>query len=225
MQPSLQIPHLPVDLSSDLLDIRKALLSNGTPGKLQSQTWEAYKVDMGRVNVEFSIGFYDRTVCILFQVKEPEIRATYKKHLDPVFEDSCVEFFIGDGEGRYLNVECNPHGAVLAGIGTSRNDRTWLGERFFSHLRVWTAMDSVGPETHLEENTWEVLLGIPLDATGLVGMKQPLVGKPFFGNIYKCGDKLKAPHYISWAPIHTPSPDFHQRAYFGMFEFTEQATH
>jgi hypothetical protein len=38
-------------------------------------------------------------------------------------------------------------------------------------------------------------------------------------NFYKCGDKLKQPHYLSWKPVLTSNPDFHQPKYFGEISF------
>jgi hypothetical protein len=33
-------------------------------------------------------------------------------------------------------------------------------------------------------------------------------------NVYKCGDKLSTPHYLSLAPIKTTDPDFHRPEFF-----------
>ena len=40
-------------------------------------------------------------------------------------------------------------------------------------------------------------------------------GKLFRANFYKCGDKLKIPHYLTWNPVPTEKPDFHRPEYFG----------
>ena len=216
MKPALSIPRISVDYDTNALVVRKVLLTKGMQGTVESQAWDAYKVDS--VSVTFSIGFYDKTVCILFQVTEDEIRATYTNHLDPVYKDSCVEFFMADEVGRYVNIECNPYGAVLAGIGYSRNDRVLLDKGFFSQLRVWT---SLSPSEPPKDHNWEVLLQIPLEDTGMLGPEDDVVTGTFTGNIYKCGDDLQQPHYISWAPIQTPSPDFHQSSFFGTFTFVD----
>src|SRR5690625_7843138 len=38
-------------------------------------------------------------------------------------------------------------------------------------------------------------------------------------NFYKCGDETETPHYLSWNPIDTARPDFHQPSYFGRLLF------
>ena len=34
-------------------------------------------------------------------------------------------------------------------------------------------------------------------------------------NFYKCADKTKKPHFVSWQPIALPSPNFHCPEFFG----------
>lgn len=38
-------------------------------------------------------------------------------------------------------------------------------------------------------------------------------------NFYKCGDNTSKPHYLSWNPIGTESPDFHRPDFFGNLIF------
>ena len=38
-------------------------------------------------------------------------------------------------------------------------------------------------------------------------------------NVYKCGDNLSQPHFLSWQPIHTDKPNFHVPQFFGEVEF------
>lgn len=73
-------------------------------------------------------------------------------------------------------------------------------------------MASLPKETvnHVDENgiNWTLLVGIPFDLFHN--------GKPdeLRINIYKCGDRTETPHFLSWAPISTPSPDFHRPEFF-----------
>ena len=39
------------------------------------------------------------------------------------------------------------------------------------------------------------------------------------GNVYKCGDMLPHPHFLSFFPIDLPKPDFHRPDFFGSVEF------
>jgi hypothetical protein len=60
-----------------------------------------------------------------------------------------------------------------------------------------------------------VELDIPAAVFGLAAFD----GLRARGNFYKCGDKLPVPHYLSWAPIATPRPDFHRPEYFDTLMF------
>ena len=215
----LRIPRLIGSTSSDPFALRDLLLEHGEQGVLESQTWEAFRADLREVSVHISIAYRGSVVLVLFQVKEPEIRATFHAHGDPVFKDSCVEFFISDAEGTYLNVECNPLGAVLSGIGRSRHERLRMGDDFYSRLEVWTTIDQSETHGSPKKGAWESLLQIPLDVVFPEHADKALKDMDFSGNLYKCGDLLQRPHYISWAPIHTDAPDFHQSRFFGKFEF------
>lgn len=59
---------------------------------------------------------------------------------------------------------------------------------------------------------WSLLVVIPLDLIGLEGCEFPVTMR---GNFYKCADLTTVPHYLSWSPVGTPSPDFHRPEYFG----------
>ena len=39
------------------------------------------------------------------------------------------------------------------------------------------------------------------------------------GNFYKCGDETSKPHFVTWNPVGTETPDYHQSAYFGELSF------
>ena len=40
-------------------------------------------------------------------------------------------------------------------------------------------------------------------------------------NLYKCGDKLSQPHFLSWKPIAAPKPDFHLPEFFEQIKFSK----
>jgi hypothetical protein len=94
-----------------------------------------------------------------------------------------------------------------------------MGDDFYSRLKVWTTIDQSETKSSPKKGTWESLLQIPLDVVFPKCAEKALKDMVFSGNLYKCGDLLQHPHYISWAPIHTDAPDFHQSQFFRKFEF------
>jgi hypothetical protein len=38
-------------------------------------------------------------------------------------------------------------------------------------------------------------------------------------NFYKCADRTSHPHWLTWAPVDSPAPNFHLPDAFGIMEF------
>ena len=57
---------------------------------------------------------------------------------------------------------------------------------------------------------WQLAVGIPF---AMIGHSE--VPSELRANFYKCGDNTETPHFLSWSPIDTPSPSFHQLKFFG----------
>ena len=154
-------------------------------------------------------GFVCKMTC-----NEAEPVAVYSENDDPVWEDSCLEFFACYAGEEYINIECNANGAACIQIGTNRYDRVSLRDRFETPFVV-TAKDT--------GDAWSVTSEIPLDKLKeLYGdhVKDDLFvsGYTFTGNFYKTGGyETGNEHYAVWNEVKTEKPDFHQPAYFGTF--------
>ena len=48
---------------------------------------------------------------------------------------------------------------------------------------------------------------------------RPQRGDRWRGNLYKCADHTSHPHWLTWAPINRPRPDFHVPDQFGILTF------
>lgn len=147
--------------------------------------------------------------------EETDPRAVFEHDNDPVYTDSCMEFFaIWDNTSEdYVNLEMNARGTLLSCIAPGRHDRTPIRDV------CGRAFDVCG---EIFETGWRVTADIPLamlatlyrtDADTLAAKMRP--GYTFRGNFYKCGDATEMPHYGMWNPVDTPTPDFHAPAYFG----------
>lgn len=73
------------------------------------------------------------------------------------------------------------------------------------------------PREAIEEKdglyAWEVELEIPLSL--IFGDRKPVFPQTLRANFYKCADKTKRPHFLSWQPIALPRPNFHCPEFFG----------
>lgn len=121
--------------------------------------------------------------------------------------DSCVEFFVCpyEEDERYINIEVNPNGAMVMGLGKDRHNRISLVKQYKEQLSV---------RTQITKEYWYAEYSIPLSLLVQIFEKE---GPPtvMYGNFYKCGDQTNHPHYGMWNRIDSVSPDFHQPQFFG----------
>lgn len=186
--------------------VNKTLASSGFSGKIDQINWKAYSY---KPEVSFHLAHNNQHLFILYKVKEKNTRAKYINDNDAVWEDSCVEaFFSKDINEGYFNFEVTCIGTALVGYGQGRENRTHLGE---ARMKTIKRASSLGKDIIGKDNVngdWWLQLAIPLE---ILGVKK---GQALQANFYKCGDECKVPHFLSWQPISTPKPDFHQPAFF-----------
>ncbi|MCR4823888.1 MAG: hypothetical protein K5849_00865 [Bacteroidales bacterium] len=151
-----------------------------------------------------------------YLVTEAAVRAVCAADGEHSWEDSCVEFFFAPREdGLYYNLECTCVGKIYLCRGRERHGRERLPEALCSGIRRRCTLGEEPFGLREEPTSWEVLLDIPASTFGL----ETFEGLQARGNLYKCGDKLPVPHYLSWAPIDTPKPDFHRPEFFDTMVF------
>ena len=150
-----------------------------------------------------------------FAVKGEQLRAVTVEDQGPVWEDSCVEFFCQvPGDNHYMNFETNCVGAMVASRRLGRDEDVQplppeemaLIERKCSFPR-----EVIEEKDGLFE--WTVELKIPLSL--IFREKEPSFPLTLRANFYKCADKTKKPHFVSWQPIYLPNPNFHCPEFFG----------
>lgn len=165
--------------------------------------------------MEFGVAHTEDAFLIHYRVEEQSVRAVAQKDNDNVWEDSCAEFFISPAsDGLYYNVECNCAGTLLVGVGEGRNSRELAAPEITKQIDRWATLGRQPFDTCNQPTKWELALRIPYSVFFRHNIKT-LDGLTLKGNFYKCGDKLPVPHFISWNPIGTSTPDFHCPQFFG----------
>ena len=151
-------------------------------------------------------GFALRMVC-----REKDPRAVYTEYNQPVYTDSCLEFFAiwDNASDKYLNMEMNARGTLLSCVGKDRYERI-------------PTLDACGElpavQGFVGADEWGIVARIPFSViAGVYGIGADafVSGYAFTGNFYKCGDDTAVPHYGSWSRVGTEKPDFHRPEYFG----------
>jgi hypothetical protein len=175
-----------------------------------------------RPDVKFRIAHSGDEIYIKFYVTEQTMRAVYDADGGRPWEESCVEFFLSPGEAGdpvYYNLEMSCAGF---GILHARNTLTNEGGAMpgLSGVRRLTSLprEPFGIREGDGPYSWTLTLAIPVEAYSMSHVP-PLSGRTLRGNFYKCGDLLPRPHFLSWSPIDTPEPSFHQPGFFGELFF------
>lgn len=168
-----------------------------------------------QTRVSFDIKHRGSSILLKYIVEEPQVRAVNTAYNSPVWEDSCVEFFISlEGDSSYYNFEFNAIGAVLGAYGPDRNQREQIPEETLKLIHTKPSLGREIIENREGKIKWELDIILPVLAFCHHDVKD-IASTRARANFYKCGDKLKKPHYLSWEAVHSIKPDFHQPSWFG----------
>jgi hypothetical protein len=162
----------------------------------------------------------------LFRVEDRYLLCKRTEYLDPVWRDSCVEFFAQPKpESGYFNFEFNCGGALLCSY-IINPERVPGGFREFTRLppaigkTIQTASSLPRRiDSEITEPTiWFLRFFVPFAAfEHYVGSLGPLSGQTWRGNFYKCADESSHPHWVAWSPV--DELNFHMPRCFGTIRF------
>ena len=185
--------------------VEKALINNSVWDK------EYRPMTYGQIIFVPGDGFYVKLTC-----KETYPLARFTEFYEPVYKDSCMEFFANfnpEESDIYVNFEMNSFGTLLCGVGDNRHGRKKITEYGLPAPEV---------EASSDEDSWSVTLHATLSSLESVyGKLDFKAGYKFKGNMYKCGDETPVLHHLMWNPVEVEEPDFHVPAFFGDFEIVE----
>ncbi|MDP4277132.1 MAG: carbohydrate-binding family 9-like protein [Bacteroidota bacterium] len=160
------------------------------------------------------IAHSNKAIFLLYQVHGNCLRAVNTKDNQPVFEDSCVEFFVKKPDSDYYyNFEFNCIGICKA--AKHFKSRESVVDFSASQLKQIDRWSSLGNRAFNEMSgifAWDLCVSIPFSLIDVILNQLPL---KLMGNFYKCADATEQPHYVSWNPIKTDKPDFHRPEFFG----------
>lgn len=152
-----------------------------------------------------------------YHVNEQAALARYSRDGNAVWTDSCMEcFLLGSDARTYYNIECSCIGTLLIGQGEGRSGRKHLSPALLDTISRWSSLGREPFGLRNEPTQWDLCLAIPFT---VFGDDSAVFADPTFkGNIYKCGDDLPTPHFLSLFPIPIAEPNFHRPDHFGIFE-------
>lgn len=179
--------------------------------------WEGYGQDC---QASFAIWHDGQSIRLEFHVEEAAVRAVCTEDGQHVWEDSCVEFFFAPGtDGLYYNIECSCTGKLYMAVGSGRNDRQMLPRESYGLVCRRPSLGDRSFGLREGRTSWELSLDIPVSVFVRHDISSLSALGSARGNVYKCGNLLPVRHYLSYAPIGTPAPDFHRPEYFENMTF------
>lgn len=190
----------------------------------------------------FKISHNESTLFISYRTKESHVRAMNYDQ-EAVYEDSACEFFLAPaGDDAYYNFEANCVGALRVNFRNSTQKFAAPESLFSSVYRdgTFTNIDGTfdnqpvadlllglfGPEDPWG-GFWELNLELPISALFKHDGSEPDFAQvrkwsdlaQATGALFKCGDKLPQPYFLSTNKITAPAPGFHYPLAFNKLVF------
>jgi hypothetical protein len=170
------------------------------------------------VKVMFGIAYDADHLYLRYEVDELHPKAVNVNINEEVYEDSCVEFFITLDNEAYYNLEFNCIGNCLVGYGKAKDDRYRLEPELLKNIITNPSLGREPLDVSDTPTQWSIDIAIPkaiFKHTEIESFENIEAGC----NFYKCGDKQKQMHFLSWNPIDVETPNFHLPEYFGKVKF------
>jgi hypothetical protein len=204
-----RLDNASIEAAADILE------DEGEGGNLESVNWP--KRFPYKPITFFKIARSHDAIFIKYSVNGNVLRAVYSNDQEPVWQDSCVEFFCKRVEQQgYTNFEFNCIGTCLSAVHVTRAEAT---RRPPEEMKQILRFPSMGRKAFQEMEgmfAWDLTVAIPFTLLGIDPQHLP---EKIQGNFYKCADGTEMMHYVSWNPILTPDPDFHRPEFFGELIF------
>lgn len=210
--------HIPAaEIPAQLQDVPALLNSKGVEFvAIDTNNWKSDYPYAPKV--EFRIAHTGNSIVLNYRVAEDSVRAVADDDGN-VWEDSCCEFFsVPAGDDIYYNIECNSAAHMLIGCGPERENRERATQQVLDTVKRWSSLGNVPFDEKDAPSVWQLVLVVPVSAFYNHKIAD-ISGTTIRANFYKCGDKLRKMHFLSWNPINVPKPDFHCPKFFGEVEF------
>lgn len=210
-----QVKKIPA-LHADFLLEAGSLLQQLPPQPIVCNNWPAQYPYSPLTS--FRIAHNGKEIFLRFDVRENNTMALVSENNGPVCTDSCVEFFFAPDKEGYYNFEFNCIGKIRLGFRKTPADKTHAETETLRSIKCLSSLGTANFPECRGNNRWTLLVSIPVGAL-FRHRYQNFSGMTARANLYKCGDHLSVPHFLSWCPIDSPAPDFHQPRFFTDIEF------
>lgn len=175
-------------------------------------------------DTQVKLKYDNNNLYVIFRVKDHYIRAVAKETNGRICEDSCVELFFTPGPDvnrGYFNLETNCKGIFLFEYHlNNRKKQGFVDLKDAGEIEMSHSLEKNVENEINEPLIWTVEYKIPFSILSkYLDIDKPASGVRWRANFYKCGDKTSHPHWLTWAPVDFPNPNFHLPEFFGWLEF------
>ena len=211
--------------------VREPFVPDGKPNKDFWRTVEALELKnyMGQKpehfpKTEAKMLYDEKYIYVLFNVEDRFVRAIRTDYNSSVCLDSCVEFFFTpceDISSGYFNIEMNCIGTMLFNHQIRRGGNPKVIEISDAEkIMRFTSLHGVIEPEIVKPTSWTLQYSVPFDILEKYArINKPVPGIIWRANFYKCADETSHPHWLTWAPVKYPAPNFHLPEFFGELEF------
>lgn len=207
-----------IDYESPLdIDVAEKLLEKSTDlQSINTINWSEFPY---KPEVEFRIAYCQDNILLKYYVTEDNIVAKETKVNGDVYKDSCVEFFISpDQNDIYYNFEFNCIGIPHVGYGKVGTKKALIDPEILKSITIRSSLGNQPFDEKKGGHQWEMMIIIPKKCFAF-DKDMLFKGLKANANFYKCGDDTSVPHFVTWNPVGTEVPDYHQPKYFGEILF------
>ena len=211
MKKSVKVPFIPGLDKMSMDELLSVMEQHAARDYIASVNWpEQFAYQPVAV---FDAARSEKHLFISYFVRSLDLKAEFGQSNDPVWQDSCVEFFVRSTDSQsYHNFEFNCIGTCLASRKDTPEERVFLTPDEIAKIIRHTSVK--GPAFPEKQGifSWNLIVGIPFTLFGADPENLPKILRV---NFFKCGDTTSHPHYLSWSPISWPKPNFHLPEFFG----------
>ncbi len=165
----------------------------------------------------------DDFIYVIFHVQDKYVKAVATETNGRVWQDSCVEFFFSPGEDverGYFNFEANCKGVYLFQIHPSDGTKASFTKDEYDQIVISHSISRDVTQESADPEIWTLEYKIPFAIlSNYIEVDKPQSGVVWRANFYKCADKTSHPHWLTWAPVDHPKPNFHLPEFFGRLTF------
>lgn len=211
-------PSAPIDMDSSWT---KSTWERIDPLALQKHMGEEPE---HRPTVEAKLAYDGQALYVIFRVEDRYVRAVARGYHGHVCRDSCVEFFFTPGADiglTYFNVEINCGGAMLFHYNPEGSETVLVDPSDCDRVEIAHSLPEIVEPEIAEPVTWTLEFRLPFDVIEKYcpTATRPAPGVRWRANLYKCADRTSHPHWLTWAPVDFPRPQFHVPECFGVLAF------